>query len=61
MTDKAQAVRNYYQRQGAEAVVQNIIRNIQLDAVLSTNVDVRLLERLVQIIEASQEETSAAL
>lgn len=43
-------------RQGAELLAQEIIRNIQLDAVISTNVDVRLLERLVQIIDATRED-----
>lgn len=55
MSDKGEPIRNYYRRQGADAVVQSIIRNIQLDAVIATNVDVRLLERLVNIIEASNE------
>jgi hypothetical protein len=59
MTAQAETVRNTYRRQGAEALTEQVIRNITLDAVISTNVDVRFLERLVQIIEASRDEVIA--
>ena len=55
MANDIEAIRNYHRKEGADAVVQRIIRNLQLDAVISTNVDVRFLERLVDIIEASNE------
>lgn len=54
-------VRNYYRRQGIDQVTEQIIRNIQLDGVISMAVDVRLLERLVLIIDATREEVSASL
>lgn len=55
MSNPQEAIQNRYRREGADAVVERIIRNIQLDGVIATNVDVRFLERLVDIIEASNE------
>lgn len=61
MSTNPEAVRNYYRRQGIDQVTERIIRNIQLDGVISVAVDVRLLERLVQIIDATREEVSSSL
>jgi hypothetical protein len=51
----AENVRNNYRRQGAKILADEIIRNLQRDAVISVNLNVRLIERLVEIIEATEE------
>lgn len=49
-----EAVRNTYRKQGAEQALQRAIDNLISDATISMTVPVDVLERVVQIIEASK-------
>lgn len=49
-----ESVRESYRKQGADRTVDKVIHNLTTDAVISTSVDVRLLERIVRIVEASK-------
>ncbi len=40
-------------REMSQFVRESIIKNLQADAVISTNADVKILERVVEIIEES--------
>lgn len=46
-------VRDYYRKQGAERAIMRAILLLQTDAVLSTNLPVKTLERIVNVIEHS--------
>lgn len=48
-------VRKYYRSQGAKKAIETAIENLQKDAVISMTVDVKLLERIVKIIEGSDD------
>lgn len=49
-----ETVRETYRRQGEQRLKDTIVRNILDDAVISTTVDVKLLERIVAIVEAGR-------
>lgn len=55
-----ESVRNRYRNQGAQQAIEAAVRHILEDAVISTTVDVRLLERIVEVVEGSYGSQSKA-
>lgn len=55
-----ESVRNLYRNQGAKLAIEAAVQQLLEDAVISTTVDVRLLERITTIIEGSYGSQSKA-
>jgi hypothetical protein len=50
----AHSIRGFYRNLGANKAIDRAIENINKDAVISTNLDVKLLERIIEILEAEK-------